>query len=216
MNEYKRDDKRLWKRMSFKGNKVWVAMNDHESFHEKNNKLLIKYGLTQDYEYLVKKENIKPVSQAVPASERKKKKTTRTKTREKSENSNQISVFTDGASSGNPGPSGIGVYMVFKNKTKEISESIGNATNNIAELKAIKRGLEELKRFDLPVMVYTDSNYCLGVLTKNWKTHVNQSLINEIKNLLAKFNQIEITKVKGHAGIHGNEVADKLATSAIR
>ena len=72
MTDYKTHDNKLWKRMSFKGNKVWVAMNDDKSFFEKDNKLQIKYGLKQDYEYLIKKENIKPVTQAIPKEKRNK------------------------------------------------------------------------------------------------------------------------------------------------
>ncbi|MEA3417444.1 MAG: RNase H family protein, partial [Thermodesulfobacteriota bacterium] len=51
---------------------------------------------------------------------------------------NTISIYTDGASSGNPGPSGIGILLRFKDHEKEISRNIGTATNNIAELEAIK------------------------------------------------------------------------------
>ena len=216
MNDYKTHENKLWKRMSFKGNKVWVAMNDDKSFVEKENKLLIKYGLKQDYEYLIKKENVKPVTQAIPKGKRNKlKKDIQEGTKIKSEK-NIINIYTDGASSGNPGPSGIGVYMTYNEKTKEISEFIGNATNNIAELRAIKRALEELKKFDIPVNIYTDSNYSLGVLTKNWKAQANKELIMETKKLLNKFTNIKIIKVKGHAGVIENEIADKLATSAIK
>ena len=222
MNDYETHEDQLWKRMSFKGNKVWVAMNPDKSFAEKENKLLIKYGLKQEYEYLIKKENIQPLSQAVPKKDRIKtnKNIDIKKDNPISNNAehdeNTIIIFTDGASSGNPGPSGIGVYMTYKTKTKKISEYIGNATNNIAELKAIKRSLEELKKFDIPVVIYTDSSYSLGVLTKNWKAKANQELINQTKTLLTKFNNIKIIKVKGHAGVEENEIADELATSAIK
>jgi ribonuclease HI len=216
MTDYKTHDNKLWQRMSFKGNKVWVAMNDDRSFFEKDNKLLIKYGLNQDYEYLIKKENLKPVTQAIPKEKRKKPKKIYKKNNILKNKKNLINIYTDGASSGNPGPSGIGVYMIYNERTKEISEFIGNATNNIAELKAIKRGLEELKKFDIPICLYTDSNYCLGVLTKNWKAQANKELILETKKLIKKFKSIEIIKVKGHSGIEENEIADKLATSAIK
>ena len=216
MTDYKTHDNKLWKRMSFKGNKVWVAMNDDKSFFEKDNKLQIKYGLKQDYEYLIKKENIKPVTQAIPKEKRNKPKKNMQEDKKIKSEKNIINIYTDGASSGNPGPSGIGVYMTYNEKTKEISEFIGNATNNIAELRAIKRALEELKKFDIPVNIYTDSNYSLGVLTKNWKAQANKELIMETKKLLNKFTDINIIKVKGHAGVTENEIADKLATSAIK
>ncbi len=128
---------------------------------------------------------------------------------------NTITIYTDGASSGNPGPGGIGVFMKFKEHKKEISESIGHTTNNIAELTAIKRALLELKRFDLPIRLYTDSNYALGILTKRWKATKNQELVAEIRELISKFKDIKIIKTKGHSGVIENEIADKLATQAI-
>ncbi len=129
---------------------------------------------------------------------------------------NSIIIYTDGASSGNPGPSGIGIFMIYKDNKREISESIGNSTNNIAELKAIEKALLELKRHNLPVRIYTDSSYSLGVLTKGWKAKKNVDLINNVKDLIYKFEDLEFIKVKGHSGLEGNEIADKLATSAIK
>ncbi len=216
MTDYEKHENRLWQRMSFKGNKVWVALNDDKTFFKKDNKLLIKYSLKQDYEYLIKEDNIEPVSKAIPKENRKKLNKKINTPKDLKSNKNQIKIYTDGASSGNPGPSGIGVYMIYNEKTKEISEFIGDATNNIAELKAIKRGLEELKKFDIPVCIFTDSSYCLGVLTKNWKVKANIELISETKKLIKKFNSIEFIKVKGHSGVKENEIADKLATSAIK
>ncbi|MBF0203671.1 MAG: reverse transcriptase-like protein [Desulfamplus sp.] len=129
---------------------------------------------------------------------------------------NTIIIYTDGASSGNPGPGGIGVYLKFREHEKEISESIGHTTNNIAELTAIQRALLELKRHDLPVRLYTDSSYALGILTKGWKASKNQELVADIRKLIGKFKDIRFIKTKGHAGIEGNERADTLATRAIK
>ncbi len=129
---------------------------------------------------------------------------------------NTITIYTDGASSGNPGPGGIGIFLKFREHEKEISEYIGNTTNNIAELTAIKRALLELKRNDLPVRLYTDSSYALGILTKRWKATKNQELVAEIRELIKKFRDIRFIKTKGHAGVAGNEKADALATQAIR
>ncbi len=226
-------DKNKWKRMSFKGNKVWAAIGPDGDFLIKNNKILIKYNLNQDYEYLIKKENLKPESNAVPGKKKKtggeektgkKKKTNPAKKiRDKgaafnniSNSENTIIIYTDGASSGNPGPAGIGAVLVFNGQKKEISEFIGTATNNIAELTAIEKALEKLKTRDLPVRLFTDSTYCLGLLSKGWKPKKNLDLINRIKNLIQEFKDFKIIKVKGHAGIELNERADVLATSAIK
>ncbi len=204
MTDNKKSNQVQWKRMSFKGNKVWVQLEPDGSFFLKNNKVLIKYNLKQDYEYLVKKDNLRHEKYAVPS-----KKNT-------SNAENTIIIYTDGASSGNPGPAGIGALLIFGRHEKEISESIGFATNNIAELTAIKKALLHLKRLDLPVCIYTDSSYSLGVLTKNWKFKKNIKLIESIKKIMRNFQDLKILKIKGHAGIKGNERADSLATSAIK
>ena len=125
-------------------------------------------------------------------------------------------MYTDGASSGNPGPSGIGVLLRFGSHEKEISRFIGTTTNNVAELEAIRIGLQELKKRNLPVRIFTDSEYAYGVLTLGWKARKNQQLIQSIKSLISGFKDIKLIKVKGHEGLEGNERADHLATSAIR
>jgi ribonuclease HI len=126
-----------------------------------------------------------------------------------------ICIFTDGASSGNPGPAGIGVLLRFGEREKEISKYIGTATNNIAELEAIRAGLNAVKNKALPVRVFTDSRYAYGVLVLGWKARKNQEIITSIKQMLSQFRDLKFIKVKGHAGIEGNERADLLATSAI-
>ncbi|MBU1340388.1 MAG: ribonuclease HI [Proteobacteria bacterium] len=188
--------------------------------------VLIKYNLKQDYEYKVKPESLNPEDQAVPAQKKSgtPKLSKKLQIKNLSDNSiketrlpdNCITIYTDGASSGNPGPSGIGVLLIYGENKKEISKYIGSATNNIAELTAIKVALEELKRVDLPVRIFSDSSYSIGLLTKNWKPKKNQELVFEIKTLMDKFSDLSFVKVKGHSGIKENEVVDFLATSAIK
>jgi len=211
--------------MSFKGNKVWAQIDSTEKLVQEKGKVLIKYNLKQDYEYKVKYESLKPEEQAIPAKKKKSKKQGSTKSVNQcipelkiGENlpDNCIKIYTDGASSGNPGPSGIGILLIYGETKKEISQYIGQGTNNIAELTAIKVALEELKRNDLPVCIFSDSSYSIGLLTKGWKPKKNKTLVLEIRKLLKKFNDISFIKVKGHAGIKENEVADFLATSAIK
>ncbi|RLC22221.1 MAG: hypothetical protein DRH93_10365 [Deltaproteobacteria bacterium] len=219
MNDQHKDT--AWKRMSFKNNKVWAATDATGNLLVENEKVLIKYNLKQDYEYRVKPESLKPEDQAIPAQ---KKPSIKSKSGKPSKGQpleadlpdNCIKIYTDGASSGNPGPSGIGILFIYGENKKEISKSIGMATNNIAELTAIKMGLETLTRVDLPVRIFSDSSYSIGLLTKDWKPKKNQDLIRKIKVLMNKFNDLTIIKVKGHSGIKENEVADFLATSAIK
>src|SRR5437868_12601059 len=83
---------------------------------------------------------------------------------------NAIHVWTDGACSGNPGPAGLGVVVVGDGTgQREISEYLGEATNNIAELTAILRGLLAVTDKTRPVIVYSDSAYSIGLLSQNWK-----------------------------------------------
>jgi ribonuclease HI len=131
---------------------------------------------------------------------------------------NCIHVYTDGACSGNPGPAGIGVLLFYNSHKKEVSEFIGDSTNNIAELTAIRRGLETIKttKRDIPIKIYTDSGYAIGLFTKNWEAKKNIELVESIKYLLKKFEIIEFIKVKGHSNMRGNNRADYLAKEAIK
>jgi ribonuclease HI len=205
-------DKPEWKRMRFKKNKVWLAVDRSGNPIEENGKVLIKYQLNQSHEYWVHKSNIKPIGSDAAATQRIENDAAVSQTG----NNEGILIFTDGASSGNPGPAGIGVVLRFGKYEKEISEYIGLATNNIAELRAIQAGLLAVKKTDLPVRIFTDSRYAYGVLTLGWKAKANSELIESIKKTMNKFKNLEIVKVKGHAGDKGNERADFLATSAIK
>ena len=132
-----------------------------------------------------------------------------------------IKLYTDGACSGNPGPAGAGFYIEYPNKSEYSGKkNIGHSTNNIAELTAIKMGLEKLldgkNSFEHEVVLSTDSQYCIKSLTGNWKIKKNIVLIMTIKSLIEKFKNLTFEKVKGHSGNKGNEIADQLATSAIK
>lgn len=212
-----------FKRMSFKGNKVWAATDAAGNIAVEKETVLIKYNLKQDYEYRVKEDSLEPEDAAIPAGKKQKSYSPKKSGSQKTPDSqnadipdNCIKIYTDGASSGNPGPAGIGVLLLYGKNKKEISQFIGNATNNIAELTAIKIALEELKRTDLPVRIFSDSSYSIGLLTKGWKPKKNQDLVADIRSLMSRFNNLGFIKVKGHAGIKENEIADFLATSAIK
>jgi ribonuclease HI len=219
-----------WKRMVFKKNKVWVATDQNQKPITKNGKVLIRYQLDQDYEYWVLLKNIMPIDslQRKEKTEKVKKAThkspklkgtkttSNTKVLVETSCDDAITIYTDGASAGNPGPSGIGVVLRFGKHEKEISRYIGITTNNMAELEAIRSGMMAVTNTDLPVRIFTDSKYAYGVLTQGWKAKKNQDIIESIKKILSKFNDLKFIKVKGHAGIEGNERADFLATSAIK
>jgi ribonuclease HI len=128
---------------------------------------------------------------------------------------NAIHVWTDGACTGNPGPAGLGVVVIDGEKTTELSEYLGEGTNNIAELTAIQRGLETVADRARPVLVYTDSQYSIGVVSMNWKAKANVELVGEIRSLCKQFKDLKFVKVAGHAGIALNERVDELARNAV-
>ena len=218
-----KEDKIKWLRMQFKKNKVWVASGPDGKPKIEDGKVLMKYQLDQDYEYRVKPANLLPLETGEKAGQPRKKPPGRkdqacqtTEDPRQRRNDKMVNIFTDGASSGNPGPSGIGAVLEYGDHTREISKYIGWSTNNIAELEAIRAGLLELKVTNLPVRIYTDSSYAYGVLTLGWKPKKNQEVIADIRTLMRKFCDVKLIKVKGHAGHRQNERADKLARSAIK
>lgn len=125
-------------------------------------------------------------------------------------------VYIDGASKGNPGPSGIGVVICRNGEViKNISSYIGKATNNIAEYTALIWALEEglmLKTDSLKVN--TDSLLLYNQINKVYKIKSSNilGLYNQALHLIKAFNNFEIT----HISRRDNRTADKLATQAIK
>jgi ribonuclease HI len=127
-----------------------------------------------------------------------------------------IAIHTDGACSGNPGPAGLGVVIEDGAAVTELGEFLGDdGTNNLAELTAILRALEMVLDRDRTVVVYTDSQYAIGVLVGGWKAKLHLALIARIRARLASFRDVRLVYVRGHAGVPGNEKADALARAAI-
>jgi ribonuclease HI len=122
-------------------------------------------------------------------------------------------AYTDGACSGNPGPAGLGVVVLSEAERIERYEYLGHATNNVAELTAILRALEEIDR-KMPATILTDSQYAIGVLQKGWKAKANKELIATLRDELVG-RSVKLVYVKGHAGIELNERADELARQAV-
>lgn len=125
--------------------------------------------------------------------------------------------YTDGACSGNPGRCGWGWVMRTCDGYVEARQFLGIGTNNIAELMAIKAALDHVDAAEAIIRIHTDSNYSLGVITKDWKAKANTELVDTIRRQMRGYKRRpEIIKVKGHAGDPLNERADFLATSSIR
>lgn len=127
----------------------------------------------------------------------------------------EIHIHTDGASKGNPGPAGIGYVIQYKEQYGEFSDHIGKATNNQAELIAIKAALSQIKNRNIPTVIYSDSEYSIGVLTGKKKAKANRDLINEIRAIEATYKyKVQFLKVKGHSDNKLNNKADELASES--
>lgn len=136
--------------------------------------------------------------------------------------SDAVIIYTDGACSGNPGPGGWGVVMIYGDHRKEFSGGENNTTNNKMELTAAIEGLDALKR-NCSVDLYTDSTYVRDGITKwihgwkrnGWRTAAkkpvkNADLWQRLDEAQAR-HDIRWHWVKGHAGHPENERADELA-----
>ncbi|MFM2359040.1 MAG: hypothetical protein RLY16_1033, partial [Bacteroidota bacterium] len=80
----------------------------------------------------------------------------------------QILLYTDGSSRGNPGAGGYGALLIFGQHRKELSQGYRLTTNNRMELLAVIKGLEAIKNRDIPVTVYSDSQYVVNAVEKGW------------------------------------------------
>lgn len=122
-------------------------------------------------------------------------------------------LYCDGASRGNPGEAGIGCLILIDNKKIEISEYIGKTTNNVAEYKAIIRGLEEtLKEGVDTIEIYSDSELLVRQINGTYKVK-NKNLIplnQKVKELINKFKKYSLI----HINREDNSEADKLAKKA--
>jgi len=135
-----------------------------------------------------------------------------------------IEIFTDGASSGNPGPGGYGVILRSGNHYKELSEGFRKTTNNRMELLAVIKGLEALKSPNQQVTIYSDSKYVIDSIEKKWVNSWVQKGFKDKKNKdlwlryldIARVHNVKFNWVRGHAGHPENERCDQLAVAAAK
>lgn len=137
---------------------------------------------------------------------------------------NEITIYTDGASSGNPGPGGYGVVLISGRHRLEKSEGFRLTTNNRMELLAVITGLEALKIPGSNVVVYTDSRYVADSVEKGWVFQWESKAFRKKKNpdLWTRFlkvyrrHNVRFVWVKGHANNLENELCDRLAVEAYK
>lgn len=133
-----------------------------------------------------------------------------------------ITIYTDGAAKGNPGPGGYGAVLKFNKHRKELSEGFRLTTNNRMELLAVIRALQELKLTGIPVTIYSDSKYVVDAVEKGWLWGWQKKGFKDKKNpdLWLRYIPLHLKYkpkfvwVKGHAGNIENERCDQLAVEA--
>ena len=143
-----------------------------------------------------------------------------------------VTIHTDGACLGNPGPGGYGVVLrseeLSEERRKELAGGFRETTNNRMELTAAIIGLEALKE-PCTVTLYSDSRYLVDAISKGWARRwqangwkrnkrdaaVNPDLWARLLKLLDQ-HDVEFRWVRGHAGNRENERCDKLASGAAR
>ncbi len=133
-----------------------------------------------------------------------------------------IFIYTDGASSGNPGPGGFGVVLKCAHLEKEISGGFARTTNNRMELLAVIRGLEAIAWEKADVNVVSDSSYVVKAINEGWIYGWEKKGYAKVKNpdLWIRFmkvyrkHNVKFYWIKGHAGHPENERCDALAVAA--
>ncbi len=139
----------------------------------------------------------------------------------------KVTIYTDGACSGNPGPGGWGAILMLDEYKKEISGYSENTTNNIMEITAVLEAVKMLK-YECEITIYSDSAYVVNAFKQGWiynwqknnwrtadkKPVKNQELWQELYFELSK-HKFEFIKVKGHSDNEFNNRCDYLATNEI-
>lgn len=138
----------------------------------------------------------------------------------------KVTIYTDGACSGNPGPGGYGTILQSGKHERELAQGYRRTTNNRMELMAVIAGLKILTR-QCSVTLYSDSRYVVDGIEKGWakswkargwkkadkQPAVNADLWALILDLTAR-HQVKLVWVKGHASNPGNNRCDALAVAA--
>jgi ribonuclease HI len=134
----------------------------------------------------------------------------------------EVTVYTDGAASGNPGPGGYGIILRSNGHQKELSGGFAHTTNNRMELLAVIVALEALKYGNCRVQVFTDSSYVVDAVEKGWLFQWERTAFKQKKNVdlwlrflqIYRKHRVRFYWLKGHAGHPLNERCDRLAVAA--
>lgn len=138
-----------------------------------------------------------------------------------------VEIYVDGGCRDNQEKNNIGAYgaiLHYKGHKKHVTMGFRNVTNNQMEIRAVIEGLKAMKKFDIPVIVYSDSLYVVNSINKGWlegwakngwvkkngKIVANRELFMELRGLIKEFDDFQIIKVRGHSDNIGNNEVDLL------
>ncbi len=227
-------NKEQFKILELDENSNWeeLALDKDISRNDANLLMLLKGDLSlkaqeqiiKNYHMVLEFNNIKAKVYELPKEEKK---------IEENEDEEHIKIYCDGACSGNPGNagSGLAIYSNKKNPVLLYGAYEEEGTNNIAELNALHQALVIARQTNSQniISIFSDSKYAIDCITTwaySWKKNgwskkggeiKNLELIIEAHTLYEKLkNKIEINHVKGHSGVEGNELADRMAVYAIK
>ena len=128
----------------------------------------------------------------------------------------KVTIYTDGACIGNPGPMGIGFILQCNGHQLKVARYIGEGTNNVAELTAVIEAFKAIKNKKVHAVLHTDSQLVYGFLKGTSKARALRHYAEEMKKLAAEFGKLEVVKVTAHADDTMNNTVDKLARKAAR
>jgi ribonuclease HI len=227
-------NKEQFKILELDENSNWeeLALDKDISRNDANLLMLLKGDLSlkaqeqiiKNYHMVLEFNNIKAKVYELPKEEKK---------IEENEDEEHIKIYCDGACSGNPGNagSGLAIYSNKKNPVLLYGAYEEEGTNNIAELNALHQALVIARQTNSQniISIFSDSKYAIDCITTwaySWKKNgwskkggeiKNLELIIEAHTLYEKLkNKIEINHVKGHSGVEGNELADRMAVHTIK
>lgn len=131
---------------------------------------------------------------------------------------NYIEIYADGACRDNGKENNIGaigVVLKYGDRIKEIKEAYTNTTNNRMEILSVIEGLKALKSYNIPVKIYSDSQYVVNTINCNWSKTKNIDLWKQLYDYLGRLSNYEIIWIKGHSDNIYNNRADQLANEAM-
>ena len=187
-----------WKRMRFRGERVWVAVNEDGSLRIRDGKASIKYRLENDAQYWVRADSVHPIAPDRAPDAAAQLPIDFGGLPPDGCGPGTICLFAEGVAMGNPGPGGIGIVLRYEAREKTLSASIGTVTEAAAAIEAVGRGLAEIRLHERPVRIYCSSGYAYGVLALGWKALRHAGRVDAVRRLMAHFSDIQLVWPTDH------------------